>query len=254
MFKKNFFAKVVMCIAMVGAFTCAFAEGAIVKINDNNFEKEILNTDKAVILEFSSPSCPPCLAMIPTIIGLAKNYKDLKVGSVNADDADVAGVMQQFNIRAFPTFYLIKNRQVVDVIVGGANEDRLLKPFNIQKIAETKKPAKNAKGEKKMTCGVNSEFGGLKNHVTISFAFSGNEIKDIDIVTDVFLPPELQDRRVELMRRFAASGKGEVTPTVAGLRMHTANESDFIKAMDMKRISTFEDVKAALELQGFSCK
>ena len=51
----------------------------IVKVNDSNFEQEILQSDKPTILEFSSTSCPPCLIMIPTLISIAKNYPDIKL-------------------------------------------------------------------------------------------------------------------------------------------------------------------------------
>lgn len=44
----------------------------IVKVNDSNFEKEILFSDKPVILDITSTSCPPCLIMIPTLIDIAK--------------------------------------------------------------------------------------------------------------------------------------------------------------------------------------
>jgi thiol-disulfide isomerase/thioredoxin len=39
----------------------------------------VLNSDKPVILEISSTSCPPCLVMIPTLISIAKNYSDIKL-------------------------------------------------------------------------------------------------------------------------------------------------------------------------------
>lgn len=58
----------------------------IVKVNDANFEKEILQSKTPVILEVSSTSCPPCLVMIPTLISIAKNYRDIKVASVGIDE------------------------------------------------------------------------------------------------------------------------------------------------------------------------
>ena len=61
----------------------------IVKVNDSNFEQEILQSDKPTILEFSSTSCPPCLIMIPTLISIAKNYPDIKVASVGIDEPGI---------------------------------------------------------------------------------------------------------------------------------------------------------------------
>ena len=56
-------------ILAAGAFTTANAADdiKIVKVNDSNFEKEIMKSKTPVILEISSTSCPPCLVMIPTL-------------------------------------------------------------------------------------------------------------------------------------------------------------------------------------------
>ena len=90
--------------------------------------------------------------------------------------------------------------------------------------------------------------------VTISFVFGDYEIENVDIVTDVFVPPELSDKREQLMDHVRASGKGEVEPTMTGFRIHIDNDCRFMKAMDMKRTSTYGEMRAGLELQGFSCQ
>ena len=50
-----------------------FSKVGIIKVNDENFEAEVLKSDKPVVLEFSSNMCPPCLTMVPTLISIAKN-------------------------------------------------------------------------------------------------------------------------------------------------------------------------------------
>jgi len=57
-----------------------------------------------------------------------------------------------------------------------------------------------------------------------------------------------------MMERIRASGKGEVAPTMTGFQMHIDNDCRFMKAMDMKRTSTYGEMRAGLELQGFTCK
>ena len=232
----------------------------IVKINDNNFEKEILHSDKPVILEISSTSCPPCLVMIPTLIDIAKNYRDIKVASVGIDEPNIDKIKNTLPIQAFPTFFLIKNGQIINRLVGVVKENALLEALQytpdpkarVSQVKKTKKPKKPV--NRNLVCKVDGQFHGLKNLVTISFVFGESEIENVDIVTDVFVPPEQFDKREQMMEHIRASGKGEVTPTMSGFQMHIDNDCRFMKAMDMKRTSTYGEMRAGLELQGFTCK
>ena len=119
-------------------------------------------------------------------------------------------------------------------------------------VNTNKKPKKNS--SKNLVCKVNGQFNGLQNLVTISFVFADYEIENVDIVTDVFVPPEMSNKCEQMMDHIRASGKGEVEPTMTGFRMHICNDCRFMKAMDMKRTSTYGEMRAGLELQGFTCK
>ena len=103
----------------MGGFTHASANEdiKIVKVNDSNFEKEVLKSKKPVILEISSTSCPPCLVMIPTLIGIAKNYPDIKVASVGIDEPGIEKIRASLPIQAFPTFFLVKDGKIVNQLV-----------------------------------------------------------------------------------------------------------------------------------------
>ena len=198
--------------------------------------------------------------MIPTLIGIAKNYRDIKVASVGIDEPNIEKIKNTFPIQAFPTFFLIKDGQIVNRLVGVVKEEQLLQALNYTPSANAakpqpaKKPAKKTGKDRNLVCKVNGQFNGLKNLVTISFVFGDTEIKNVDIVTDVFVPPEMSDKREEMMAHIRASGKGEVTPTMAGFQMHIDNDCRFMKAMDMKRTSTYGEMRAGLELQGFKCE
>ena len=230
----------------------------IVKVNDANFEKEILQSKTPVILEVSSTSCPPCLVMIPTLISIAKNYRDIKVASVGIDEPGIEKIKNTLPIQAFPTFYFIRNGQVIDQRVGVVKEDELLQALKYTpkpgQQQTAKKPAKKGGKDRSLVCKTNGQFNGLKNLVTISFVFGDSEIKNVDIVTDAFVPPELSSKREQMMEHIRASGKGEVEPTMTGFRMHISNDCRFMKAMDMKRTSTYGEMRAGLELQGFKCE
>ena len=228
----------------------------IVKVNDSNFESEILKSKKPVILEISSTSCPPCLIMIPTLISIAKNYSDIKIASVGIDEPGIEKIKASLPIQAFPTFFLIKDGKIVNKLVGAVKEEQLLAA--LQYTPSKKAPAKPAKksknSPKNLVCKTPGQFNGLKNLVTISFVFGATEIENVDIVTDVFVPPEMSDRREQMIEHVRASGKGEVEPTMTGFRMHIDNNCRFMKAMDMKRTSTYGEMRAGLELQGFTCQ
>ena len=269
-FLSNVIAFATATILAVGSVSQVQAKGAanaksiaadedirIVKVDDSNFEKEILHSKTPVILEFSSTSCPPCLVMIPTLIGIAKNYRDIQVASVGIDEPNIEKIKNTLPIQAFPTFFLIKDGQIVNRLVGVVKEEQLLQALDYTPKAvkpQAKKRAKKTGKDRNLVCKVNGQFHGLKNLVTISFVFGDTEIKNVDIVTDVFVPPEMSDKREEMMAHIRASGKGEVTPTMAGFQMHIDNDCRFMKAMDMKRTSTYGEMRAGLELQGFKCE
>lgn len=100
-------------------------EVGIVEITDDNFEEEVLNSQVPVILEFSSNSCPPCLTMIPTMIDIAKNNKDIKVGSVNSE-SNTSQIIEDYNIEAYPTIIIFNNGEVQKVFIGVTSEDTIL--------------------------------------------------------------------------------------------------------------------------------
>ena len=242
-----------LCIMAVATF--AAEDIKIVKVNDANFEKEVLQSKKPVILDITSTSCPPCLIMIPTLIGIAKNYSDIKIATVGIDEPGIDKIKASLPIQAFPTFFMVRDGKIVNQLVGAVKEEELLAALQYtpsKKPAAKPKKIKNAK--RNMVCKTPGQFNGLKNLVTISFVFGDYEIENVDIVTDVFVPPEMNDRRDQMMDHVRSSGKGEVEPTMTGFRIHIDNNCRFMKAMDMKRTSTYGEMRAGLELQGFNCQ
>ena len=98
----------------------------VVKVTDDNFEEEIINSDKPVILEFSSNSCPPCVAMLTTLVDIAKNNKDVKVATLNTDSKDSEEVLDKFPIDATPTIMIFKDGKAISTLVGAVDKDTIL--------------------------------------------------------------------------------------------------------------------------------
>lgn len=102
------------------------SEVGIIKVNDDNFESEVLKSAKPVVVEFSSNMCPPCLTMIPTLINIAKNNKDVKVVTINTSDDDTKNVSKKYEIEATPTIMIIKNSEIIKTFTGATNESTIM--------------------------------------------------------------------------------------------------------------------------------
>jgi len=100
---------------------------AVVHITMENFEKEVLQSDKPVLIDFWAPWCGPCKMMGPVFEELSDEMTDLKFVKINTEDnQELAG---QFQIQGIPTLSLIKGSKEVDRMSGFAP-----KPILKQKI------------------------------------------------------------------------------------------------------------------------
>lgn len=96
----------------------------VVHLSDDNFEQEVMKSDKPVLVDFWAPWCAPCRAIAPIIEELATKYDgQVKIGKLNVDDeANTAGSM---GIRSLPTMLLFKNGQVVEQVVGAVAKEKI---------------------------------------------------------------------------------------------------------------------------------
>lgn len=99
----------------------------IIKITDENFESEVLKSDKPVILEFYSNMCPPCLTMVPTMINIAKNNEGIKVATANSSDSSTEKISKEYNIDATPTILIFKDGELKQTLVGATSEENIMK-------------------------------------------------------------------------------------------------------------------------------
>ena len=86
-------------------------------LNDQNFEQEVLKSDKLVLVDFFATWCPPCQAMSPMLAKLAEESKDfLKVCKIDTDQAPQTSM--NYGIQSIPAFILFKNGKEVERKVG----------------------------------------------------------------------------------------------------------------------------------------
>ena len=91
----------------------AMASANVLQITDENFEAEVMQSDKPVLLDFFTQWCNPCKQLAPTIEELAEEYKGkVKFGKVDVTDGN-RRLGMQFKIESIPTLVVINKGQVV---------------------------------------------------------------------------------------------------------------------------------------------
>ncbi|MDD5677995.1 MAG: thioredoxin [Kiritimatiellae bacterium] len=87
------------------------------QLQEVDFQKEVIDSDVPVVVDFFAPWCGPCRALAPALEDVAKAYDGrLKVMKVNVDDAQQ--LTANYRIRGVPTLMFFKDGEVVDTIVG----------------------------------------------------------------------------------------------------------------------------------------
>jgi thioredoxin 1 len=110
----------------------------IKEITDNNFETEVLQSEKLTLVDFWAEWCGPCVALAPTVEEIAKQYAgNLNVAKLNVDNSP--NTPPRYGIRGIPTLILFKGGQEVDRIVGlvgkGAIETLIQKHASVSATA-----------------------------------------------------------------------------------------------------------------------
>ena len=98
---------------------------SVLKISEENFEEEVMKSEKTVILDFYADWCEPCKMMSPIIDGVAEELgEEVKVGKVNTDEN--LELAQKFNIMSIPTIMIFKGGNVVKTFVGVTDKTELI--------------------------------------------------------------------------------------------------------------------------------
>ncbi|MBS0286408.1 MAG: thioredoxin TrxA [Proteobacteria bacterium] len=96
----------------------------IVAVTDDNFEKEVMNAELPVLLDFWAEWCGPCKMIAPVLDDIASSYEGkLIVAKINIDEN--SATPQKFGVRGIPTLMLFKNGELESTKVGAMSKSQL---------------------------------------------------------------------------------------------------------------------------------
>ena len=95
-----------------------------INVNKNNFNQEVLNSDKPVLMDFWAPWCRPCRMVVPLVEEIAKERSDIKVVKINVDEEQELAM--QFGVMSIPTLVVMKNGKIVNQVTGARPKAQIL--------------------------------------------------------------------------------------------------------------------------------
>lgn len=97
---------------------------SMININTNNFQDEVINSDKPVLLDFWAAWCGPCRMVGPVLEEVAEERPDIKVGKINVDEQPE--LARQFRIMSIPTLVVFKDGKKVNQFTGAKPKSEIL--------------------------------------------------------------------------------------------------------------------------------
>ncbi|MCI9609187.1 MAG: thioredoxin [Oscillibacter sp.] len=95
-----------------------------INISKENFQEEVVNSNKPVLLDFWAPWCGPCRMVVPILEEIAQERPDIKVGKINVDEQPE--LARQFRVMNIPTLVMIKDGKITGQAMGARPKGQIL--------------------------------------------------------------------------------------------------------------------------------
>lgn len=93
-------------------------------ISKENFQREVMESEKPVLLDFWASWCGPCRMLSPVVDEIAEENRHIKVGKINVDEQ--LELAEEFQIMSIPTLVVIKGGKVIDKLMGVRPKQQIL--------------------------------------------------------------------------------------------------------------------------------
>ena len=97
---------------------------SVININNNNFQDEVMHSEKLVLLDFWASWCGPCRMVSPIVDEIAAERSDIKVCKINVDEQPELAA--RFGVMSIPTLLVMKNGKVINQAVGARPKAQIL--------------------------------------------------------------------------------------------------------------------------------
>ena len=97
---------------------------SVINLNEQNFDAEVLNSDKPVLVDFFAVWCGPCKMVSPIIDEIAEERQDIKVCKVNVDEAPA--LAERFSVSSIPSLAVFKKGELIKIETGARPKPAIL--------------------------------------------------------------------------------------------------------------------------------
>ena len=97
---------------------------SVITVNKENFQKEIMESDRTVLVDFWASWCGPCRMVAPIVDEIAEEHPEIKGCKINVDEE--AELASQFGVMSIPSLFVIKEGKVTNQSVGALPKNQIL--------------------------------------------------------------------------------------------------------------------------------